>query len=113
MYQLPVAKLHLIFYCGPDEDGCFPGSEQYCSCVPYNQVEANKPYCFNFDELTCIPLSQVSHCESGFTFPNQGSCLAVIFQSEADPPCKLSTLDFCIQHHSAICDANGQPQSCQ
>ncbi len=100
------------FLCGPDEDGCFPDIYQYCVCIPYNDWEANSPYCLDFDKFTCIPLSQTMHCDPGLIFKNQGECLATIFQSEPRPPCKITTHQFCIENHTPICDKMGQPKSC-
>ncbi|MDI9818690.1 MULTISPECIES: hypothetical protein [unclassified Legionella] len=100
------------FLCGPDEDGCFEDVYQYCACIPYNEKEANKPYCLNFDELTCNPLSQVPDCDPGFVYRDQGSCLAVIYQSIAEPPCPLTTKSFCLENHTSICNEDGRPESC-
>ena len=103
---------HRYFLCGPDEDGCYEGIYQYCSCILYNDIEANNPYCLNFDTLTCTPLSQVAYCNPSFIHKNQCECLATIFQSEPTPPCHVTTLSFCLKEHSGICDPNGQPDSC-
>ena len=102
----------LYFLCGPDEDGCFDEIAQYCSCTPYNTKEAKKPYCFDFNKLTCTPLAQVSDCPADFVYKDQGSCLAVIFQSEPSPPCRLTTKSYCLRHNTSICAENGLPESC-
>jgi hypothetical protein len=102
----------LYFLCGPDEDGCYEGIYQYCTCTPYNDIEANNLYCFDFDNLTCTPLSQTPNCAPSLIYRNQGECLATIFQSEATPPCTIKTHSFCMEHHTSICDPNGQPDSC-
>lgn len=102
----------LYFLCGPDEDGCYEGIYQYCTCTPYNDTEANNPYCLDFDKLSCAPLSQTPHCDPSLIYRNQGECLATIFQSEATPPCTIKTHSFCMEHHTSICDTYGQPESC-
>lgn len=100
------------FICGSDEDGCFAGMYQDCFCIPYNDIEANNPYCLNFDQLKCIPLSQSTNCPPHFIHKNQGECLATIFQSEPTPPCAVTTHSFCLKEHTSICDPNGQLNSC-
>lgn len=100
------------FLCGPDEDGCFPDIYQYCACIPYNELEANSPYCLDFSMMTCIPLSKSPYCSPSFIFKNQGECLATIYQSEPLPPCKITTRAFCLENKTSICDPDGQPQSC-
>jgi hypothetical protein len=101
------------FLCGPDEDGCYPRIYQYCVCIPYNDFEANKYYCLNFDKLTCIPLSQSPNCPAPLIFKNQGECLATIFQSEAVHPCQITTRAFCLEHHNLFCAPDGQPKTCK
>ncbi len=106
------AQTELDYLCGPDEDGCPAGYEEYCVCVPYNSQQYSKPYCLDFDKMTCEPLSKVNECSADFTYPDQGSCLATIFQSEPEPACRLVTRSFCAEHRVAVCDANGNPDSC-
>ena len=104
----------LYWLCGPDEDGCSEdGDYEYCACVPYNETNANKPYCLNFDELSCAPLAQNPNCNQHFIFKNQTSCLATIFHSIPDNPCTLTTASFCMEHHPALCDESGTPSSCK
>lgn len=100
------------FLCGPDENGCSEDSYQYCTCTPYNNLEANKLYCFDFDNLSCTPVSQTPNCDPSLIFNNQGECLATIFQSEPFPPCSITTHAFCLEHHSKICNPDGEPNSC-
>lgn len=100
------------FLCGPDEDGCYEEISQYCACIPYDDLEAGRPYCLNFNEMTCTPLSQTPNCDPAFIFQNQGSCLATIYQSEPRPPCSVTTRSYCLEHHTSICDKNGRPESC-
>lgn len=100
------------FLCGPDEDQCYDRIYQYCSCIPYNDVEANNPYCLDFDKMTCTPLSQSPGCYPMFIYKTQGECLATIFQSSPIPSCTITTRAFCLEHHSSICDPNGHPNSC-
>jgi len=100
------------FICGGDEMGCEEGFYQYCICIPYNEVDANSPYCLDFDIFTCTPLSQNTSCAPMFTFKNQNECLATIFHSEPSIPCSITTKDFCLQEHTVMCDANGQLDSC-
>ncbi len=107
------AQNELYYLCGPDEDGCPAGFEEYCTCTPLNNHQRTKPYCLDFDNMTCEPLSAVSDCSAQHTFKDQGSCLATIFQSEPTPPCKMVTKLFCEDHHVAMCDAKGNPESCQ
>ena len=99
--------------CGPDEDGCFKGMYQHCFCIPYNDLEANNPYCLDFNALKCTPLSKTPNCAPHFTYKNQSECLATIFQSEPTPPCTMTTHIFCLQEHTMICDPNGQLDSCK
>ena len=100
------------FLCGPDEDRCYDGIYEYCSCIPVNEAEWNKAFCLNFDEMSCKPLSQVPDCDSNFIYKTQGACLGVIFQSEANPPCPTTSRSFCEEHDSLICDKEGHPDSC-
>src|SRR5690242_4772814 len=88
----------LDFLCGPDEDGCFKGEYQYCACIPENVKAAGKPFCLDFNKMTCAPLADVPNCDPEMIFKNQGSCLATIFQSEPEPPCPLKTQTFCKQN---------------
>lgn len=103
----------LYFLCGPDEDGCSQDTYQYCNCVPYNEKYAKTPYCLDFDALTCKPVAESPDCQPEFVFKDQGSCLAVIFQSHPEPACPLTTGTFCLEQQSAICAPDGQPDSCK
>ena len=100
------------FMCGPDEDGCIEGSYQYCFCIPYDEQQANRPYCLDFTNLKCTPLEKIPTCPQSFIYANQGECLATIFQSEPIPACKLSTHKFCLEAHAYICDKEGQLNTC-
>lgn len=101
------------YLCGPDEDGCHKTTGfQYCACIPVNEENINKPYCLDFDKMTCTPLTESPHCDPGFIFKDQGSCLATIFQSEPEPPCKIKDESFCVENHTYFCGADGNPQSC-
>ena len=102
----------LYFLCGPDEDRCIEGSYQHCFCIPYNDTEANEPYCLNFDEMNCTPVSQTPLCKSHFRFKNQGECLATLFQSQPIPSCTITNHAFCLQEHTYRCDPDGQLSSC-
>ena len=97
--------------CGSDEDGC--NDYRYCACIPYNEMEAENPWCLDFDRLLCIPLSQNPNCYPLFIHKTQGECLATIFQSEPRPACSLVSLDFCHENHIALCNPEGQPESCR
>jgi hypothetical protein len=101
------------FLCGPDEDGCFSGQEQYCACIPYNTAQGSKPYCLNFDNMTCAPLTTYPDCDKNLIFKDQGSCIATIFQSEPTPGCRMVSKSFCEDHHTYICAEDGNPESCQ
>jgi len=101
------------FICGSDGDACDPGHAKYCACIPYNESNAAKPYCLNFDEMSCTPLSQTPDCPHDFIYKNQGECLSTIYNSTPLPPCAVTTLKFCLDEQSAICDENGQPDSCK
>lgn len=100
------------FICGPDEDGCFDDMHQYCACIPYDDLNAERPYCLDFDNLTCRPLSKTPDCKPAHIYKNQGECLATIFQSEPEPPCAVTTHARCLEGHSAFCPPDGQPDSC-
>lgn len=102
----------LYILCGPDEDGCYDKIAQWCVCIPYDEQEGNQPYCLDFDLLRCTPLREQPNCRSNFTFKNQASCVAAIFQSGSEPPCPLTTRDYCIQHHTPFCDMDGRLESC-
>ena len=99
--------------CGPDEDGCPEDGYQYCGCTPYNEMQGNKSYCLDFDNMTCKPLSESPNCPSRFIFQDQAHCLATIFQSEPEPPCMLTTYQFCKIHNTYFCDGDGNPSSCK
>jgi hypothetical protein len=100
------------FLCGPDEDGCYQEIYQYCSCIPYDDLEANEPFCLDFDKMICLPLSKKQDCSGSFIFSNQGECLATIFHSEPTHPCQLTTYNFCLEQHTFFCAPDGQPESC-
>src|SRR5580704_14066758 len=84
------------YLCGPDEDGCLLDQAQYCACIPLDEDNFSQPYCLDFDNLRCEPLSKVSGCL--LTFSDQGRCLATIHQSEPEPPCSVTSLTFCQQN---------------
>jgi hypothetical protein len=98
--------------CGPDEDGCPENSYDECVCIPYNSQKGMMPYCFNFDKFLCTPLSETPTCDPRLVFKDQASCMAINFQSEALPPCPLTTKSFCLEHHTAFCDIDGNRASC-
>ena len=75
----------LYFLYGPDEDGCFDDRHEYCACIPYDDVQAEQPYCLNFDKLTCLPLSKTPECNLNDQYVNQSTCLATLYQSEDTP----------------------------
>lgn len=110
---IPSYSSDRYFLCGADEDGCLEGAYQYCFCIPYNDVEANTPYCLDVDALKCTPLSKTINCSSSFVYKNQGECLATIFQSEPMPPCTVTTHSFCLKENVMMCDPNGQLDSCR
>lgn len=101
------------FLCGPDEDGCSADSYQYCLCMPQDDALSSQPYCLDFDNVSCKPLSLMPNCHSGDIFRDQATCLAVAFQSEPEPPCALTDKDFCVQHHIPSCDKDGGVSSCR
>ena len=104
----------LYWLCGTDEDGCSDdGDYEFCVCIPSNETQATKPYCLNFDTLSCAPLSDNPTCDPHLTFPDQTRCLATIYHSMPDKPCELTTRAFCTEHHPAICDEQGTPESCK
>ena len=100
------------YLCGSDEDGCFLDNAQYCACIPYDEVNAQHGYCLDFGKMTCSPLKDKPDCDDDMKYPNQGECLATIFQSEPKPPCKMTTKTFCTTNHTAFCAMNGEPGSC-
>jgi hypothetical protein len=106
------AEAPIYFLCGPDEDGCDDEYAQYCFCIPYNVRHATKPYCLDFVNFTCTPLVDVPDCNPRDIFPDQGSCLATIFQSEPEPPCRIVTQPYCESHQSAMCPENGHRTGC-
>ncbi|CDZ77677.1 hypothetical protein BN59_01967 [Legionella massiliensis] len=99
--------------CGPDEDGCYRDIYVWCSCIPYDELHGEQPYCLDFDELRCHPLSSMPGCSPSLTFKNQASCLGVIFQSEPTPGCKKTTRMFCERYRIPNCDMDGYPESCR
>jgi hypothetical protein len=101
------------FLCGPDEDGCPENQMQYCACIPLDEINFPKPYCLDFDNMRCEPLSKVPDCNLALIFKDQGRCLATIFQSEPEPPCLTTSLTFCRENHAWICDVSGDPSSCK
>lgn len=103
----------LYWLCGPDEDGCPEDGYEFCVCIPHNDTHANQPYCLDFDELGCAPLSEKPDCNSHFVFQDQTSCLATIFHSIPDNPCTLTTKSFCTEHHTAFCEESGNPRTCK
>ena len=103
----------LYFLCGSDEDGCPDGYEKYCQCIPLNVQQENLPYSFDFDNMSCQLLSEQPDCATPLIFKNQASCIATIFQSEPNPPCKVVSESFCHLHFIYVCDQNGNPDSCK
>lgn len=99
------------FLCGSDEDGCFLDRVQYCACIPLDEDHFPEPYCLDFDNMRCEPLSKVPGCS--LVYKDQGRCLATIHQSEPEPPCSVTTLSFCQQNHAWICDGSGNPDGCK
>lgn len=112
LLTLSSAHAQPYFLCGPDEDGCPEGDEQYCACIPANPAP-DQPFCLDFDAMTCAPLTQHPDCVKELTFPNQQSCLATIFQSEPEPPCTKVSHKFCRTHFTYLCDASGNPDTCK
>ena len=102
----------LYWLCGSDEDGCLPDGYQFCFCIPQHETQSNQPYCLDFDELSCTPLTKKPHCQDHFIFKDQTSCLATIFHSMPDNPCTLTSKSFCTEHQTAFCDESGQPKTC-
>jgi len=108
--QTVYAGSHSYYLCGPDEDGCPPGQEQYCMCIPVS-VNAEQPYCLDLDNMTCKPAAERPDC--GIILKNQVSCLATMLQSEPNPPCPTVTQSFCHKHSVYMCDEDGNPNSCK
>lgn len=102
------------FLCGGDEDGCFEGMHEYCECIPYNELEANNPYCIDDRTplLKCLPLSEVPTCKAPWIFKNQGECVAALYQSEPTPPCEIITHAQCLEGHTPICSPDAELDSC-
>ncbi len=100
------------YLCGPDEDGCPKDAYEYCFCIPYNYNHAESQYCLDFTQLTCVPLERTKYCDPGLTFKSQGHCLATIFQSIPEPPCKIKSQSFCKEHNSYFCNEDGNPIYC-
>jgi len=98
--------------CGPNEDGCYRNIYQYCNCIPYNEQQGSQPYCLDFDNMRCHPLTQVPDCDAALIRKDQASCLATIFQSEREPGCRATTQAFCVKHNMYFCDEDGHPGSC-
>ncbi len=103
----------LDFLCGTDEDGCFPDHYDYCICMPYDSETANQPYCLNFNNLSCVPLSSKPDCRGGEIYGDQATCLAVAFQSEPTPVCPLKTEQFCRDHAVPLCEKDGGMNTCR
>ncbi|MDF1797515.1 MAG: hypothetical protein P1U63_13360 [Coxiellaceae bacterium] len=106
--------------CGSDEDGCDLNHPDIgCMCFPYDQINANRTHCLHFGaKLTCKPLKAgATQCPAGdFSAPSQASCLALAYQSEANPPCshfldkqhqQVITANYCQSHHIPIENADG------
>lgn len=108
-----VAQAEKYLLCGPDEDGCYRGIYPWCSCIPYDELHGGEPYCLDFDELRCHPLSAMPGCSRSHIFADQASCLGVIFQSEPKPGCKMTTRSFCERYHIPYCDMDGYLESCR
>lgn len=100
------------FLCGSDEDGCLMENVQYCACIAYDELHANKPYCLDFNKMRCEPLVNVAHCDPDNIYENQSQCLATIYQSEPEPGCPMTTQSFCIKNHTPICNSDGDVNSC-
>jgi len=100
------------FICGPDENGCYDEIYQYCSCIPVNEIQQNKPFCFN-DNLTCTPLAETPNCHPSSIYPTQNECLATIFHSLPEHPCTVTTDAFCLEHNSYFCAPDGNPSTCR
>ncbi|HSW92904.1 MAG TPA: hypothetical protein VLJ15_00950 [Gammaproteobacteria bacterium] len=112
VFQTTFAESPFYFLCGPDEDGCPEGQEQYCACIPAS-ASPEQPYCLNFDARTCAPLIRQPNCARDLIFSNQETCLATIFQSEPEPPCVKVSQSFCSTHSTYVCNEQGDPDSCK
>ncbi len=100
----------LYYLCGPDEDGCPEGNEQYCACIPVS-ANAAQPYCYPADWKSCVLFKEGSDCD--LKFDNQAMCVASLFQSEPEPACQLVSQSFCKAHSVPICDESGNLDSCK
>lgn len=107
----PVAAGKRYFLCGPDEDGCQADDYQYCVCMPYDEGTANSPYCLDFSDVSCVPLTERPDC--GSIFKNQSDCVAAAFQSETTPPCPVHSESFCLKHHVPLCQADASVSTCR
>lgn len=110
--QPAYAKSSHYYLCGSDEDGCLPGREQFCMCIPIN-IKPEQAYCLDLDKMTCKPAIEQPDCDSEMIEQNQASCLATMLQSEPNPPCKKVTDDFCHKHSIYMCNEDGNPNSCK
>ena len=104
------ADSSLYLLCGSDEDGCLPGREQDCACIPIS-AEPNQPYCFASDWKSCHPFKVQSDCD--VKFDDQANCIATLFQSVSVPACKEVTQSFCISHSAYLCDETGNFDNCK
>lgn len=108
--QYLYADPSLYLLCGSDEDGCLPGSEQYCACIPIS-AKPNQSYCYAADWKSCHPFKKKSDC--AIKFDNQQSCITSLFQSDPTPFCREVTQSFCTSHSVPICDESGDLDSCK
>jgi hypothetical protein len=100
------------YLCGSDEDGCSEGREQFCACIPAG-IHPDKPYCLDFDAMTCNAIVGPKCANNLIFFDNQGACLATIFQSEPNPACQWVPPAFCHSHPVYLCDSTGNPNTCK
>ncbi len=110
---LNVSNANSLYYlCGSDEDGCNGPDYLGCLCMPFDNKLAHQPYCLDFDNVSCVPLSKMKNCDPNNIIKDQATCLAVAFQSEPIPPCGLTTDTFCNEHHIPTCDQDGGEATC-
>ncbi len=104
----------LIFYVVLMKTVAREGYEQYCACIPVSLTQ-DQPYCLDLDKLTCRPHSfnNLDCGQEHIITPNQGDCLATLFQSEPYPPCRMVTGEFCDSHPVYRCDETGNPSRCK
>lgn len=86
LFPLSVFATTYNYRCGNDEDGCDPANIYSCVCVAADPTD--KSTCLTND-LHCVRPDELGHCTAiQKKMASEANCLAVVWQSVAEPACE-------------------------